>query len=170
MSFLSLVHSNYWMVPVFLLRLIFRTGEFVIFRGGISPTLIPMLWPGAAQYFVQMYVHIYMVVYRGWPERVRTQALQEIQAQFLRLYIAVLRGTHRHRPRTMYSQVLSSDIMDTQAVDSADAASFCASTASIIYTTISSVSVTVKPIFFCVPFISWPWHLRKKTMGREYYY
>lgn len=76
-----------------------------------------------------------MVVYRAWAERVWTESLQEVQAQFLRLYIAVLRGTHRHWPRAMYSQVLSSDIVDTPvvatpAVDSWGATSVCTWSAS----------------------------------------
>jgi len=55
----------------------------------------------------------YMLVYRDGTDY---GSLQEIQAEFLRLYISVLRTSHWHRPRTVYSQLLSSDIVDSQAV------------------------------------------------------
>ena len=52
---------------------------------------------------------------RDWrSECVPAKPLQEIQAEFLRLHIAVLRGSHRYRPRTMHSQVLSSHVVDMQ--------------------------------------------------------
>jgi len=51
------------------------------------------------------------VVYR---DRTKSGPLQEVQAQFLRLYIAVLWRTCRYWQRTMYSQVLSPDLVSTR--------------------------------------------------------
>jgi len=54
----------------------------------------------------------------GW-QRVRARAPQEIQAEFLRLHFAVLRRTRRRRSGTVYSQELSSDVVNADALDSA---------------------------------------------------